>query len=217
MPTIELFFSPGACSRVPLIALEEAGCAYTARPVVLSRGEHKQASYLQLNPKGKVPFLLIDGEPLSENVAILTALSRLFPKAGLLPSGSQKLELQALSTLAWFASGIHPYVTRLVMPQVVCDEASAAPRIQAMAALMLGKQLALLESQLALSDWLLGDWSVADVYAFWVWTRIQAAPMDLSAYTHLAAHAKRMQERPSVVRALAREAATSNTSSNPPL
>lgn len=207
MPHIEIFFSPGACSRVPLIALEEAGCTYTARPVVLARGEHKQASYLQLNPKGKVPFLLIDGEPLSENVAILTALSRMFPQAALMPSGSPMLELQALSTLAWFASGIHPCVTRLVLPQFVCDEASTAPRVQAMAALMLGKQLSLLESQLGLKDWLLGDWSVADAYAFWVWTRIQGAPIELSAYPRLAVHAKRMLERAGVQRALARESA----------
>ena len=60
MPIIEISFSPDACSRVPLIALEEPGCAHTARPVVLPRGEHKQASYLQFNSKGKAPFLPIE-------------------------------------------------------------------------------------------------------------------------------------------------------------
>ena len=207
MLKIELFFSPEACSRVALIALEEVGCVYTARPILLSLGEHKQPSYLQLNPKGKVPFLLVDGQALSENVAILIALSRWFPRASLLPTGSPMLELQALSTLAWFSSGIHPYITRLVMPQVICDEPAAAPRIQAMAATMLGKQLYLLEQQLAQQDWLLGTWSVVDAYVFWVWTRIQGAPIELSGYPLLAAHAQRMHLRPSVMRALAREVA----------
>ena len=207
MPQLEVFFSPGACSRVTLIALEEAGCIYTARPVVLSRGEHRQPGYLRLNPKGKVPFLLADGVPLSENVAILTALSRWFPSAALIPVGNPMQELQALSVLAWFASGVHPYVTRLVLPQVISDEPAAAPRIKAMAAVGLGKQLDILETMLSDQEWVLGQWSVADAYAFWVWTRLQGAPMDFSARSRLADHARRMQERPSVQRALAKEAA----------
>ena len=209
MPQLDVFFSPGACSRVTLIALEEAGCDYTARPILLSRGEHKQPSYLQLNPKGKVPFLLVDGVPLSENVAILTGLSRWFPDAGLLPVGNVMVELQALSVLSWFASGVHPHITRLVMPQVICDEPAAALRVQAMAAEMLGKQLDILEGMLTDQAWLLGAWSVADAYAFWVYTRLQGARRDLSARTRLADHARRMHQRPSVQRALAKESAVS--------
>ena len=207
MPQLEVFFSPGACSRVTLIALEEAGCNYVARPVVLSRGEHRQPGYLRLNPKGKVPFLLADGVPLSENVAILTALSRWFPNAALIPTDSPMLELQALSVLAWFASGVHPFVTRLVLPQMISDEPAAAPGIRAMAAVALNKQLDVLESMLIDQEWVLGQWSVADAYAFWFWTRLQGAPIDLASRSRLADHAQRMQARPSVQRALAKEAA----------
>jgi glutathione S-transferase len=208
MPTLELFFSPGACSRVSLIALEETGAPYQARHLLLSRGAHKQPEYLRLNPKGKVPLLLADGQPLTENVAILTALSRWFPQAKLLPTHDLAAELQALSVLAWFASGIHPYITRTMLPQFFSDEPAAAPRIREMGAAMLDKQLALLDGMLEGREWLLGDWSVADAYAFWVWGRIQGGPLDLSRHAHLAAHALRMQSRPSVQRALAREQAT---------
>ena len=207
MPSLELFFSPGACSRVTLIALEEIGCAYTATPILLSRGEHKKPDFLRVNPKGKVPALLVDGELLTENVAILSGLAQWFPEAKLLPNASTMEALQSLSMLAWFASGIHPYLPRLVMTQVITDEPAAAPRIQAMAAVMLGKQLVLLQQKLGEQDWMLGSWSLIDAYTFWVWTRIQGAPIDLSRFTQLAAHADRMSARPSVQRALAREKA----------
>lgn len=205
MPTLKLYFSPGACSLVPLIALEEAGAVYTSHPVLLSRGEHKKPEYLALNPKGKVPLLVVDGQQVTENVAILTALSKLHPEAGLLPTHDVMAEVQALSMLAWCASGLHPYITRLCMPQFICDDASAAPRIQAMAAEMLTKNLAILNQQLEGQDWFLGEWSAVDAYLFWVWRRIQGAPIDATAFLNLASHFQRMQTRPGVQRALAAE------------
>ena len=205
MPEIVLYFSPGACSLVPLIALEEAGAAYTSHPVLLSRGEHKKPEYQALNPKGKVPLLIVDGEAVTENVAILTALSKLYPDAALLPTQSLMAEVNALSMLAWCASGLHPYVTRLCMPQFICDDASAAPRIQAMAAEMLTKNLSILDHQLQGREWFLQEWSAVDAYLFWVWKRIQTAPIDTRGFQRLAAHHQRMQVRPSVQRALAVE------------
>ncbi len=209
MNTIDLYFSPGACSLVSLVALEEVGAIYTPHQVLLSRGDHKKPEYLELNPKGKVPLLVVNGAPLTENVAILTALSRLFPDAGLLPKQDWMAEVQALSMLAWCASGLHPYVTRLCLPQFICDDASAAPRIQQMAAEILVKNLAMLDQQLQDRAWFLGNWSAVDAYVLWVWRRIQAAPIETQAYTALAAHAQRMQHRPSVVRALAVEKSAS--------
>ncbi len=206
MAKLEMYYSPGACSLVSLIALEEVGAIYTPHPVLLSRGEHKQPTYLSLNPKGKVPLMLLDGKPLTENVAILTALSRLFPQAGLLPTEDLVAEVQALSMLAWCASGLHPYITRLCMPQFICDVASVAPRIQEMAAEMLTKNLTILENQLQDRNWFLQKWSGVDAYVFWVWKRIQGAPIDLVAFPKLADHYQRMQSRPSVQRALAVEA-----------
>jgi glutathione S-transferase len=205
MPILEFYFSPGACSLVSLIALEEAGAIYTSQPILLSRGEHKKPDYLALNPKGKVPLLVLDGQQVTENVAILTALSKLYPEAGLLPKQDVMAEVRALSMLAWCASGLHPYITRLCMPQFICDDAAAAPRIQAMAADMLTKNLAILEGQLEGRDWFLREWSAVDAYLFWIWRRIQGAPIDTAAFSRLASHHQRMLARPSVMRALALE------------
>ncbi len=85
MTDIKLFIAPGSCARVPTILLEEIGLPYTTELVRFMKGEHKSPAYKAYNPKGKVPAILIDGEALTENVAIISLLNERFPDAGLLP------------------------------------------------------------------------------------------------------------------------------------
>ena len=55
---LALYFAPGACSRVPLIALEEIGQPFDGHLVTFMKGEHRAPDYLALNPAGKVPTLV---------------------------------------------------------------------------------------------------------------------------------------------------------------
>jgi glutathione S-transferase len=92
----ELVWFPGTCGRVTLIALEEVGVPVAER--LLLRGWHSDPEYLSINPKGRVPTLLIDGVPFTETPAILTHLSRLYPDSHLLPSGNEGAEIDALAS-----------------------------------------------------------------------------------------------------------------------
>jgi glutathione S-transferase len=69
---LTLYYAPIACSLVPLITLNESGAPFDVHTVLLAKGQQKTPEYLKLNPKGKVPALAIDGEVLTENVAILS-------------------------------------------------------------------------------------------------------------------------------------------------
>src|SRR5215207_7496157 len=113
MPDVELYWGPGSCARVPFIALEEAGADFTLHVINRFAGDAKSPEYLAINPKGKVPTLVVDGWILTENPAIQTYIAGAYPDAGLLPTGDERTGLQALSTMAWFASGMHPHVGRL--------------------------------------------------------------------------------------------------------
>ena len=55
------------------------------RPLNLRKEQHKSADYLKINPKHKVPLLVVDGKVLSESIAIQTWIARTFPQAKLLP------------------------------------------------------------------------------------------------------------------------------------
>lgn len=49
------------------------------------RAEHRSEAYLALNPAGRVPALVIDGQVLTESAAIAMHLADLHPQAGLAP------------------------------------------------------------------------------------------------------------------------------------
>jgi len=83
---LTLYYSPGACSMAAHIALEEAGAQYALKLVSIPKGEQLADEYLQnVNPRGKVPSLRTQDGILTENVAILTYIARVFPHARLLP------------------------------------------------------------------------------------------------------------------------------------
>ena len=115
-----LYYAPNACSLVPYVTLTEAGAKFEVRPLNFGKRQHFALDYLKINPKHKVPTLIIDGEVLTENVAIQTWIARQFPTAKLLPADSME-ELRAISLLAWCASGIHPFLSRINSPPRVCD------------------------------------------------------------------------------------------------
>ena len=115
-----LYYAPNACSLVPYVTLTEAGASFEVHPLNFGESQHMTPEYLRLNPKHKVPVLAIDGAPLTENVAIQLWIARHFPAARLLPADPMQ-ELHAISLLAWCASGIHPFLSRINSPPRVCD------------------------------------------------------------------------------------------------
>jgi len=80
-----LYYSPGTASMVVHQALLEIGADYRLELVDLSKDAQHSAEYLKLNPGGKVPTLLIDGQPFYESAALLTILAERHPEAGLIP------------------------------------------------------------------------------------------------------------------------------------
>lgn len=208
MTDLALYYAPGACSRVPLIALEQIGEPYQTRLLRFRMGEHRSPEYLALNPAGKLPTLLVNGKPLTQNVAILSFLAQSFPNAHLLPlSGDTLRDARLTSQLAHLASDLHPLVTRIRLPQLFCDVSGGPERVRAMAVSAMRMQLAPLEARLVGEPWLLGaDWSVLDAYLYWVWFRITGAGFAGTEFPNIVGHAKRMEDRPAVQRALAREA-----------
>jgi len=204
---LALYFAPGTCSRVALIALEEIGAPFETHLVRFKKGEHRSPDYLALNPAGKVPTLLVDGQPLTQNVAILTFLAKSYPTAALLPfSGDAIADAGLISQLAFFSSDLHPLVTRIRLPQFFCDVTGGPERVREMAANAISVHLAWLNTRLATQPWMLGaEWSLLDAYLFWVWFRITGAGFPAAKFPHIVEHTRRLERRPAVARALARE------------
>jgi len=203
-----LWMAPYTCARVTAIALEEAGVEFETRLVRFMRGEHKSADFKTRNPKGKVPALEIDGDVLTENVAILTYLAERFPEARLLPPATDAIErAHVLADLCFCSSTLHPLVTRIRMPMFFAGPENAA-LVKQTAETAMDEFFQLIEDRLAAGPWWYGsEWSAMDGYLYWVFWRAEGAGYDVSRFPMFGAHARANEQRPAVRRALAREEA----------
>ncbi len=207
MSDITLFAAPGSCSRVTTIVLEEIGVPFTYELVRFMKGFHKSPAYKAVNPKGKVPALVVDGAALTETVALVSYLDATYPDAGVMPSASTPLAVaRNIADLCFCSATLHPLVTRVCMPGKIGGE-TGGPAVKAVGIQAVAENLALIEAKLAEGPWWYGDaWSAMDAYLFWVFGRLNGAGFDLSPYPLYVDHASRMEDRPAVQRALARDA-----------
>lgn len=201
---IVLFFTPGTCSRVSLNALEELQIPFEGRPVDIFTGAQRRPEYLAINPKGKVPTLLIGDAVLTETPAILLWLAEAYPGAKLIPGDDVLARAQAFAGIAWCSNTVHPLVRTVLMPQRMTTGDPDPVRAAALA--QLTAELDLMQQRLTEAAWWCGDdWSIVDVYLAWITGMCLAAKVDMNAYGGLLAHMGRVRERPSFQRSLVRE------------
>ena len=199
---LELLYSPFTCSLIPYILLTEVGAEFEVRPVNMHKGEHMKPEFLRVNPRHKVPVLLQDGVPLTENIAIEVWIARTWPEARLLPAD----EIRALSLLSWCASGIHPFLTPNILPLRYCDVPGSEESVRRCAQKVLHEQYAIADELLAGREFFFDHFTCPDVHFFWTFRRAQQFKIDVSAYRNCVAHFQRVLARPSVQKLVAYEA-----------
>jgi len=59
---ITLYHSPGACSMATYISLLEAGAEFDVKITSLKTSDQLSPEYAAINPKKKVPYMVIDGK-----------------------------------------------------------------------------------------------------------------------------------------------------------
>lgn len=200
-----LYFSPGSCSLVPHIALEELGITFTAQRAPRP-GADGHAEYMKnINPTGAVPALVLDDNKIiTQNVAIVDYLSG--QKAGgnsVLPVQGSYARSQALRWLCFANSDIHPKFGPLFGPsRFVSDEANHAD-LKANCSKAIMDLFAMVDEQYQQREWIAGEFSAADVYLYVVmrWALMMKFPVEnLKAYRGMV---DRIQTRDSVKRAMA--------------
>src|SRR6185295_8433449 len=128
-PWMILYYSPGACSLVPHVALEEAAAHFTAERVVLAEGAHRTPDYLKINPHARVPVLKVDGRIITENVAILNYLAQRSGAPGSVPLDDPLAAARCNELLGWFASTVHIAFAQVWRPERFTSDTEAYPAI----------------------------------------------------------------------------------------
>lgn len=158
---MKLFYSPGACSLAPHIILYELGRPFSVQPVVIAEGAQLKPEYLKINPRGRLPVLLVDGAAIRENSAILTWLGQqgagLFPTIGSLPAA------RASEWMGWLTSAVHISFAQIWRGVRFSDDAAQHAAIRARGLVTLAEQFAEIEGALSETRFALGDsYSVVD-------------------------------------------------------
>jgi maleylacetoacetate isomerase len=100
------YYRSSAAYRVR-IALNLKRVHYEQRPVNLLESEQQGAEYRTLNPQGLVPMLEIDGNRLTQTMAIITYLDTRFPTPPLIPAmAPERAHVGAMAMIV--ACDIHP-------------------------------------------------------------------------------------------------------------
>ena len=206
-----LFHTPGACSRVTMNALEEIGLPFEDRPIDIFKGAQRRPDFLAINPKGKVPALLVDDALLTETPAILMWLIEQYPDAKLMPAGDALARAQAFVDMIWCSNTLHPLARAIRMPQRM-TLGDPSP-VRAAAIEQITPVLVAMQRRFEAQAWWFGQtWSILDVYLAWISGMCVGAGVDFSMYNALLSHVTRVRERPSFQRALAREQHALDTS-----
>ncbi len=195
---MKLFLKPGACSLSPHIALEEAGLSYETENVDLATKKTASGgNFLEVNPKGYVPALLLDsGELLTEGPAIVQYIADQAPARNLAPANGSLARYQLQSWLNFIATEIHKSCTAFFHP-LSKDDWKTAARAN------LDRRLGMLNDHLADKPYLLGnDFSVADGYLFTTLSWMKYIGIDLATLPSLAAFQARVAARPAVQKVL---------------
>jgi glutathione S-transferase len=106
--TYTLYFSPGTASMAVHWALIELGVPFEAVGLDFDAAEQRDPAYLDLNPSGRVPTLVIDGTPYSESTALLMLLAERHPDAGLAPALHDPQRARWLETMVFLANTVAP-------------------------------------------------------------------------------------------------------------
>lgn len=202
---LKLFYSPGACSLVTHISLEEAGAEFEPVRVVLAEGQHLKPEYLDVNPHARVPALATDDGVVTENIAILNFIADLFEAPGSVPRDDPIAAARCNELLGWFASSVHISFAQIWRGERFTDDQSLWPAIKDGGFRALEKHFAEID-QLSGERWLVeGRFTAADSYAltFFRWGR--RIGMDMSSYAAWADLNQQVLDRPAVQRVIDRE------------
>jgi len=201
-----LYHFPGACSRVTMNALEELDLAFDDVLVNFRDMAQKKPEYLAVNPKGKVPALVLEADVLTENAAILWTLHSLHPSGGLLPPETSPMRTHRFrADLAWCSGTLHPIVRQIRMPQKWTTGESDGVREHGINTLL--AECEHLSERIGDGWWYGNAWSIVDTYFYWGYSTAEKGGFPLDRFPGLISHAERVRQRPSFQRVLAREKA----------
>jgi glutathione S-transferase len=196
----KLYYAAGGCSISPHIALREVGASFELHVVNLKTKKLEDGSdFTAVNPKGQIPALILEnGELLTEGSAIVQYIADLDPSRKLAPPAGTLPRVRLQEWLNFIASELHKTIAPFL-------RAEAPDAYKAILRQRLEGKLVFVAEHLAKRPFLLGEFSVADPYLFYILRTWQRGLSFELPSPVLAKYYQSLVQRPSVKAALLAE------------
>ncbi len=195
---MQLYYAPHTVSVAVAIALEEVGLEYEAIRLDFAEGEQSKPAYKQINPKGRVPALAVDGGILTETGALLEYVAAQAPGAGLVPA-DPVMAARMREVMFYLASTMHVnHAHKMRGHRWANNEASWKDMTAKVAETMTASCDYIVSNGLR-GPFVLGEvFSLADAYLYVVCSWLEGDGVDVTAFPKILAFRKAMEARASV-------------------
>lgn len=193
---IDLYTWSTPNGRKVSIMLEEVGLPYTVHAVDIGKDEQFKPEFLKISPNNRIPAIVdrSNGDlPLFESGAILMYLAE---KTGKLMPTNERARWHAVQWLMWQMGGVGPMLGQI--HHFLRAAKGKAPYADERY-LKEGKRLyGVLDRQLGRSEYVAGDYSIADI-SIWPWiSRFEWQTIDMNEYANVTRWYKAIAARPAV-------------------
>lgn len=195
---MQLYYAPGTISIAVAIALEEAGLDYEPIKIDFSTKEHLSPAYAQINPKARVPALVVDGGILTETGALLDYIADIAPDAALRPN-DPILAARMREVMYYLASTMHVNHAHKLRGSRWASKTSSYKDMQARVPETMAASCAHLSQYGLRGPFVLGEAiSLADFYLYVVCTWLEGDGVALAEFPKIQTFMTAMEQRASV-------------------
>jgi glutathione S-transferase len=196
---LKFYYAPQSCALASHIALEEAGAKYEPVKVDFARNEQRQAEFLQVNPKGRVPALATADGILTETPAILFYIAQTHPAAGLAPLDDPFTLGRIQAFNSYLCSTVHVAHAHRMRGYRWADDPVALADMKRKVPQNVADCFALIETEMFSGPFVMGDrYTICDPYLYTLATWLEGDGVDPARFPKILAHRARMAARPAV-------------------
>ncbi len=153
----KLFYYPRNASWAPHMLLAEMRLDYELVLVDRKTEAQKNPEYLKLNPTGRIPTLVVDGEAIFESAAICLWLCERHPDKNLMPAERTLARAKFYQWLFYLNATLQPELMMYFYPQKHSADPLTHAAIKQTQQARVGDILSLIDGELTDKEFLLGN------------------------------------------------------------
>lgn len=196
---LTLHTMPGTIGLASHIALQESGLPFDVVHIDFAVGAQLSDDYRQINPKQRVPSLVINDTVLTETPAILNYLAQIAPESPIaIPE--EPLDIARINEFnSYLCSTVHVAHAHKMRGHRWTDSEAAKQSLTDYVPVSMTECFDLIESNLLKGPWVHGErFSISDPYLFAITRWLEGDGVSLSRYKTVERHHDAMMNRNSV-------------------